>query len=166
MMRGPFKAAERLGLSGIQNEVTNVLERLWQFGTNAMPFGSEFSPPVEVWEELDHYTVVAELPGVDLSGLEVTAGPSSVTIQGDKRRPEPAAVEGAAAYPRLVQDERRYSPFSRTVALPGPVRTEGVSATMNNGLLTIQLPKLSGLKPVEIRVDVRNEPPPPAAPGM
>jgi HSP20 family protein len=156
MIRGPFKTSERLNLSHIQSEVSNVLERLWRFGANAMPFETEYAPAVEVWEEQERYLVTVEVPGVDAATLEVAAGPSSVTISGDKRRSEPPVTETAQAlFPRPIQAERRYGQFSRTIALPGAVKTDGVAAKLTDGVLTLELPKLAGPKPIEVHVEVK-----------
>ena len=158
MMKGPFRATERLSLSNIQSEVTTALERLWRFGAGAI--GTEFDPVVELAEHPDRFVLTVELPGVEAGSVELTAGPSSVTISGEKRRPEvmppePAADSGQAVWPRLVQAERRFGVFRRTVVVPGSIQTDAVAARLVDGVLTVELNKLGGPKPVEIRVEVK-----------
>jgi len=154
-MRSPFRAAER-SLTSLQSEVSNLLERLWKFGvsTGAIP-GQEFTPAIELREEVDQYVLTAELPGISLSLVQVTAGPSSITIAGEKAKQIPPEMEaGEPAYPRLLQDERQYGRFTRTIALPGSIRVDQVTATLADGVLTVQMPKVAAPKPVEIRVEV------------
>lgn len=158
-MRTPFNAGERL--SQLQSEVTKTVERLVRAGASAIPFELlEFNPAIELWEELERYVLLVELPGIPVATLEVTAGPSSITISGEKRRTEePTAETGESTFPRLVQTERRYGAFSRTIPLPGGIRTDSVSARMVDGVLMIEMTKQSGPKPVEIRVDVKADSP-------
>lgn len=165
MMRSPFKAAER-SLSSLQAEVSNALERLWRFGvsTGALE-GQEFLPAIELREEMDRYVLTAEIPGVPLNLLEVTAGPSSITIAGDKVKQCPPPAEGAEVYPRVLQDERRYGRFTRTISLPGSIRVDALNASLTEGVLTVEMPKVAAPKPVEIRVEV-SRPAPPQQPGM
>lgn len=167
MMRSPFKAAEK-SLTNLQSEVGSVLERLWRLGvtTGAIP-GQEFTPLIELREEADRYVLVAEVPGVSLSLIEVTAGPSSVTLAGDKVKQVPAEMESAEpAYPRSLHDERHYGRFTRTVALPGAIRVDSVTASMSDGVLTIEMPKVAAPKPVEIRVEVSRPAPTPGTGDM
>lgn len=162
-MRSPLKAAER-SLSSLQSEMTNVLDRLWKFGvsTGALD-GQEFWPAVELREEAERFVLTAELPGISLSQLEVTAGPATLTITGDKVKNGPAS-EAEAPYPRLLADERRYGRFTRAITLPGSIRTDAISASMADGVLTVELLKVAAPKPVEIRVEV-SKPADSPAPG-
>lgn len=152
-MRSPFRAAER-SLASLQSELGNVVDKLWRFGvsTGALE-GQEFWPAIELCEEPDRYVLTAELPGISLSLLEVSAGAATLTIAGDKAKP-PVSPEAGAACPRLLADERRYGRFARTISLPGPIRTDAVSAVMTDGVLTIELPKVAAPKPIGIRVEV------------
>jgi len=155
-MKSPFKGSERISLANIQSEVSNLLERLWRYGVSTGPFdGQDFAPAIELREELDRYVVTAELPGLTATALEITAGPASVTIAGEKARPAAPTTEGVQPeYPRVLQNERRYGRFARTVALPGSIQTDAVSAELSEGVLSIGMPKIAAPKPVEIRVDI------------
>lgn len=163
MMRSPLRAAER-SLSTLQGEMSNMLERLWRFGvsTGALE-GQEFWPAIELRDEADRYVLTAEVPGLSLALIEVTAGPSSVTIAGDKVKPI-APTEGEAAHPRALTDERRYGRFTRTISLPGSIRTDAISATLADGVLTVDMPKVAAPKPIEIRVEVSKPAPAPYPP--
>jgi HSP20 family protein len=150
--------------------MSNMLERLWRFGvsTGALE-GQEFWPAIELREEPEGYVLYAEVPGLSLALIEVTAGPSSVTIAGDKVKQVAPGAEGEPGYPRVLTDERRYGRFTRTINLPGSIRTEAISATLADGVLTLELPKVAAPKPVEIRVEVSKPAagasPPPTGPS-
>lgn len=154
MIRPPFKTPERL--TSLQHEVSNLLDRLWQLGTTAMmPDGQGFVPAIEIREESDRYVVLAELPGVVAGTVEVAAGPASLTLSGEKTRPSAVVEAPAGEGPQVMQSERRYGRFTRTITLPGPIQIEAVTATARDGVLEVQLPKAASPKPVQVRVEVK-----------
>ena len=48
--------------------------------------------------------------------------------------------------------ESRYSSFARTITLPSEVQADKVDATLENGVLTLKLPKAEALLPKTIKV--------------
>lgn len=154
MIRSPFKKPERL--TSVQNEVNSLLEKLWRLGVTAVsPESQDFVPLVEIREEADKYVVMAELPGMPAEEVEVSAAAMSLTISGEKSHPLEPAVEVAGELPHILQSERRYGRFSRTITLPGAIQVEAVTAAAHDGVLEIHLPKTAGTRPVQIRVDVK-----------
>jgi len=152
--------ADRLNLGMLQSEVARALERLWHCGVSTGPLdGLDYAPPVEVQDEPDRFLVTAELPGVDLSALEVSITGTTLTIQGEK---PPAPGSAAAGDPGctqavLLESGRRYGRFRRTIRLPEAVRSEETSARMVQGVLEVSIPKAVGGEPRSVRVTVRDE---------
>jgi HSP20 family protein len=103
-------------------------------------------PALNFWEDEGSFYVEAELPGAELADLEiyVDAG-DHLTIQGERKQP----TEERGVWHRR---ERGYGRFSRTVELPGPVDEDKVEARLQNGVLTIQLPKQEEAKARRIPV--------------
>ena len=102
-------------------------------------------PPLNVYEDDEGLTVVAELPGVTASDIEVTARGDSLAIRGDRKSSDGAGRE----YHRR---ERRFGEFERSVALPAGLDTGKVGAEMRNGLLVVRLPKAEEAKPKKIAI--------------
>ena len=100
----------------------------------AMPFGSRF-PAVDIKDEGDHYTVEADLPGLDKEDVEIVLGEGVLSISGKKERGEEEEKEG------YVRRERGYVSFSRRLALPEDASEEGVDAKLQDGVLTLNIPK-------------------------
>lgn len=103
-------------------------------------------PPLSAWEQDDAYVVEAELPGLDLKDLEIyVTGQNQLTIKGQR---------AASAPDKAVQhrQERHFGKFVRSLTLPGLVDSNKVEARLENGVLTIRLPKHEGAKPRKIEV--------------
>ncbi len=103
-------------------------------------------PSVEVVDEGDALLVRVEVPGVDPSDIDVEVSPQQVTVRGEVRQESGDDSRG------IYHSERRYGRFSRTIALPVPVETEGATASHRNGLLEVRLPRSGGgRKKLEVR---------------
>ncbi len=152
--------ADRLNLGTLQSEVARLLDRLWHYGVSTGPLdGLDYAPPVDVQEEPDRFLVTAELPGVDLSALDVSIAGTTLTIQGEKP-PAPGSAAGSEpGYTQavLLESGRRYGRFRRTIRLPAAVRHEEVSARMVRGVLEVSIPKAVGGEARSVRVTVRDE---------
>jgi HSP20 family protein len=101
-------------------------------------------PPIDVHETAAAFVLTAELPGVLEADIQVHAADNAVTISGF-RRERPAACE---QYHRL---ERGQGEFTRTFELPMPITPGGISARLQNGVLTVSCPKQPAPGPVEAR---------------
>jgi HSP20 family protein len=101
-------------------------------------FGPQaFVPRLDVAENADGLTVVAELPGLEMDNVEVDLTPRLLTLTGHKNE---VVEEKDAAYFRR---ERHFGAFTREVALPWEVDPAGVEpkASFKNGVLTVFVPK-------------------------
>jgi HSP20 family protein len=106
----------------------------------------EFLHPVRInVEETEADILVrAEVPGFTAGDLEVSAEPRRVTIAG-KRESKKGNNEGEAVYTEERSDE-----IFRSFELPSEVNTIKVSATLKDGILEIQLPKVEVSKTVGV----------------
>src|SRR5437588_5154027 len=105
----------------------------------------QFVTPVSsVIEDGDAYILSAEMPGVNKEGLEISVENNELTILG--RRPLPA-IEGA-----LIHRESRPENFRRAFELDPSIDTAKVSARIEQGILTLTLPKAEQVKPRKITV--------------
>jgi HSP20 family protein len=132
-----FGLGDRSSRPGFENEID------WLFGTALTGFaglarGGQF--PVDLLEDKDNTYVRAELPGVtrDTIGVEIVDG--SLSIQASRK-------EGSGEGESTVS-------FSRLVSIPDEVQAEKVSASYENGILTVTLPRKEEAKPKKINVSV------------
>ena len=127
-------------LRRIQGEINRAFgEQRW------MPAGDY--PPVNVWRGPDGVIVTAEVPGVSLDAIELTVHQNTLTIKG-KREPD-VSDPGTTVHKR----ERTFGAFSRSIELPFNVDAERVSASVQNGILKIDLPRPESDKPRTIRIN-------------
>jgi len=105
-----------------------------------------FTPPVNIFETNDHYIVEADLPGVTKDGLEVTVEDNELTIIG--RRSDSQEIPNA----EVLYQESRVGDYRRVFELDPTIDTSKISAKMQQGVLTLTLPKAEKVKPRKITV--------------
>lgn len=117
--------------------------------TNEAPVRAERQeyvlPEVNIFEEKDGYTLEAEMPGVNKDGLEVLLEGNELTIVGHRQH---AAVAG-----ELIFRESQTADFRRVFELDPAIDTSRIVAKMNQGVLTLSLPKSEKVKPRKIAVN-------------
>ena len=121
-----------------QNESANLAtqeQRRVQYAT----------PLVDVESNEVGYTIRAEMPGVDKSGLEITVDNGELTIVGHRRTSE---VTGEPVYREI-----RNNDFRRVYELDPAIDTAKISARIEQGILTLTLPKAESVRPRKITVD-------------
>ena len=110
-------------------------------GATRMQF---LTPLANIIETKDGYILEAEMPGVRKDGLEVTVENGQLTIIG---RRNAYAGPGQAIY-----RESRDHDYRRVFEIDSSIDTAKVSARMEQGLLTLHLPKAEAVKPRKITV--------------
>lgn len=100
-------------------------------------------PPVDVYENGTAWIVHMELPGVALDELELTVTHDTLQVSGEKKIPS-----GRLSALRL---EIYTGPFRREIQFPGAIDIQGVTASMEAGILTMHLPR-SGSTRVRIPI--------------
>jgi HSP20 family protein len=103
------------------------------------------SPEVNIFETKDGYVLEAEMPGVNKAGLEITLEGNELTITG---HPEMETLPGNAIF-----RESHSAGYRRLFELDPAIDTAKVSARMEQGILTLTLPKSERVKPRKINVD-------------
>jgi HSP20 family protein len=114
--------------------------------TNQRPVREDYiAPNVNVFETPEGYVLQAEMPGVGKAGLEITLEGAEITITG---RRNPDTVVGQPLF-----RERNTSDYRRVFELDPAIDTAKVSAKIEQGVLTVTLPKSERVKPRKIQVD-------------
>jgi HSP20 family molecular chaperone IbpA len=102
-------------------------------------------PPVDIYETAEGLVLLADLPGVLPSDLEVRLEDNILTIQGKAKH----AVTGEPIY-----REFELVNFFRQFELSDQVDQEHIAARLNQGVLILELPKAEKSKPRQIPVQV------------
>ncbi len=125
----PFK-----DLLSIQERVNRLFEDAAGPGVQDLTSGGAWSPSVDICETETEFLVMAEVPGVKRSDMDIRVRGNALTIEGE-RRLHRAVMEG---YHRL---ERVCGKFHRSFLLPGSVDQDSITASLKDGILKIVLPK-------------------------
>lgn len=99
--------------------------------------------PVNIFETNDGYVLEAEMPGVNKKGLEITLEGNELTITGHR---DDAPTAG------LLYRESKPAGFRRSFELDPAIDASKISAHLDQGLLTLRLPKADQIKPRKINV--------------
>jgi HSP20 family protein len=102
--------------------------------------------PLDVTTDADRLTIEAALPGIKPEDVDITVENGTVTISG-RTTEERKAEEGSY----VLQEIRRGS-FSRTVSLPTGLEADKATATFENGILRLEIPKAEQVKPRTIKI--------------
>lgn len=108
---------------------------------------SLWSPPADLSETEDAYTVEVELPGVARDDITIDLSGTELVIEGERKERE---REGWFRY-----RTRSVGRFYYAVTLPRGIDPDGVEATLSKGVLTVRVPKSQALKPRRIAITER-----------
>jgi HSP20 family protein len=102
-------------------------------------------PAANVRDDKDGYVLEAEMPGVNKEGLSVTFEKGELVIQGCRRAAE---TRGTRVY-----RESRGADYRRVFELDPSIDASKITAKIDQGVLTLHLPKAEAVKPRQIPVD-------------
>jgi HSP20 family protein len=103
-------------------------------------------PEANIVERKDRFVVTAEMPGVDKDGLELTLENNVLTIVGRRKDQNPA---GTVLFRESTQRD-----FRRVFELAPSIDGDKIQARIEQGILTLELPKAEKVKPRKIAVSV------------
>ncbi|MFP4509710.1 MAG: Hsp20/alpha crystallin family protein [Spirochaetaceae bacterium] len=112
-------------------------------------FDRNVAPAVDVRETNDEYIVDVDLPGVSRDQIDISVADNVLTIKGEK------TVQEKDNERHVYRCEIWSGSFQRTLSLPKAIDADAVQARMNEGVLTITLPKREEVKARSISVNVK-----------
>jgi HSP20 family protein len=104
-----------------------------------------YTPAVDIIERKNDILLLADMPGVDENGLDITVEKRALTIYG---KVEAEAPEKHT----LVSSEYGIGDYQRAFTLSDEVDTENIQATIRNGVLRLVLPKADAARVKKIPV--------------
>ena len=149
MVRNPQWPGQGLSQDPIRQVFDRLFERsLFQNGSSdeSSIVTSQWVPLVDIKEEAGRFVLYADLPGVAPQDIEVQMDKGILTIKGERRSEATSETE---SFSRV---ERRHGSFHRRFALPDSADPEGISASGENGVLQIVIPKRPETTPRRIEV--------------
>ena len=135
-------------ITTLRDEMNRLFSRAVGDGVGS---GSAWTPAVDIFDTGDAIVLRAELPGLTTEEIEIEVDENVLTLKGE-RRFEEQLEEG-----RYYRLERAYGSFQRSVTLPQGVKAEEISASFDNGVLSVRVPKADEVKPRKISVAVTGD---------
>jgi len=127
------------------NTITKQNESQLVRETQAHTERAYLSPAVDIRETKEAYVLEAEMPGVTKNGLEITLEGNVLTFIGRRGQSAPPNAE-------LVYRESAEADFRRVFELDPAIDPVRIDAKMDQGVLTLTLPKIEKVKPRKITV--------------
>lgn len=145
----PWKSLWETKFPSLREEMDRVFEEF--FGKAGFPSLREagWLPAVDVHENKKDVVVTMDLPAVDPNEVTITIIEDKLTVKGERKREEEIKEED------YYRTERVYGAFQRSIQLPAQVIGDKASATYNEGVLKIIIPKSQKSLPKEIKIDVQ-----------
>jgi HSP20 family protein len=110
--------------------------------------GFFFTPAVDIFENENEITLLADMPGVDGKSVDIDLRENTLTIQGRIDRQE--GEEEATVY-----REFNWGDYFRQFTITDVIDRNKITAKMDQGVLRLTLPKAEKAKPQKIRVSTR-----------
>ena len=135
------------------SDLRTTMDRLFEEGFSRpwrlLPQETELTFPVEVSETETEVQVKAALPGVKLEDVEISVTNDVLTIKAEHRE------ETEEKKTNFYRREFRYGALSRSLSLPVSVDADKAQAHLENGVLTLKLPKSDAVRPKQIKISSR-----------
>jgi HSP20 family protein len=110
-----------------------------------------FTAPADVVVSENDLVLTMDLPGLTSEDLEIDLTDGYLSVRGERRPPE--VGEGKS----FVHTERPFGAFERRIKLPDGVDPDKIMARMDNGVLSLIVPKPERLKPRSITIGTGSE---------
>jgi HSP20 family protein len=137
----PFRELEE-----VQDRMGQLIENVWSGGDEP---GRPWSPLIDIEETDDAWIVEAELPGAKAADINVEVRDSDLVVSGDIKEKERKGL--------LRRRTRRTGSFELRMTLPGPTDADSVDADLEDGVLTVRIPKAEQAKRRRIAVKSNSE---------
>lgn len=111
---------------------------------------SSTSFPMDVVERSEAFVLRADAPGMDPGDVTVEVKDGVLTVKGDRKQQEEEKDEEGCTF----RTERSHRRFERRFKLAKNVDTDGISATLERGVLTVKVPKVEVTPPAPKRIKV------------
>jgi HSP20 family protein len=113
--------------------------------------GEAIAPTLDVYQTPNEVVMKAALPGVKPEDVSIDITGETLTIKGESKAEQEIKKED------YLYQERRYGAFSRNAVLPSGLKPDKAEATMEDGVLTLTIPKAEEVKPKAIKVKAKEK---------
>lgn len=105
-----------------------------------------FAPHVDIFETEADVIVIADMPGVNTEGVDISLEENILTIQGHRSLPQHVG--------RVLLEEYENGNYLRRFTVAENINQDKIEATLADGVLRIRLPKAVPVQPKKIEVKI------------
>jgi len=105
---------------------------------------SGWTPMADLYETADRFVLTVEVPGLSRNDVQIELHDDTLVLRGER-----TALECTERFHQL---ERGHGQFTRSFRFTQPVRGDGITADMADGVLTIVIPKTAPADPRRVAV--------------
>tara|TARA_S200000501_G_scaffold194086_3_gene182897 strand:+ start:209 stop:631 length:423 start_codon:yes stop_codon:yes gene_type:complete len=114
--------------------------------SSSLNYSSSWEPKFEVLNTDTIYCIRAEIPGMSKKDIDIELENNTLSISGDRKWND--------------KDQNNYSEFSygkfyRSFNLPEDVKENNIKASMKDGILSVQVPRLEKVKPEVKKIAIK-----------
>ncbi len=110
-----------------------------------------FLPAADLAVSDSDFVLTLDLPGLTAEDLSIEVRDNELIVRGER---EPRKAGDGMSY---VYAQRPFGSFEHRVALPKGVDADRITANMENGVLSLIVPKPEPIKPRKIEIGSRSE---------
>ncbi len=114
-------------------------------------FGEVGMPALDIYQTSNEVVLKAALPGLKPEDVSIDITGDILTIKGESKAEQEIKKED------YLHQEQTYGAFSRSIALPGGLQSDKAEATVEDGVLTLTIPKAEEVKPKAIKVKAKEK---------
>ena len=133
-------------LNQLHNQFSRLLDREFDTGASSSAATADWIPPADVEEYNDRFVLKLDVPGVDVSAIDITLDQGLLSVSGER------AKDVLAKEVERSRSERPYGRFHRRFTLPDTVDASGVHASGRNGIVEVTIPKQPKAQPRRIQI--------------
>ena len=136
------------GLTSLQDQVNRLFEDTVHQGRTSQADLATWAPAADIYETENELVAKFDLPGVQESDIDVRVENNTLAIR-EERKFEKEVNEDS-----YLRVERAFGTFTRSFSLPNIVKVDNIRAGLQDGVLTIRMPKREEAKPKQIKISV------------
>lgn len=137
------------GLDDLQRQMSRLMD--WTLNVVSQHFSPSWQPlpSCNVYETAHEFQFLMPMPGVRSQDLDVQVSGNQLVIKGERKRPEEINDE------QYRRQERWVGRWTRSIQLPDRADPERIQASLEHGLLLLQIGKLPESLPRQVAVAVK-----------
>jgi HSP20 family protein len=135
-------------LNTLQEQVNRLFDDSFARTRSGEADLASWAPAVDVYETENELVVKADLPDMQEKDIDVRVENNTLTIRGERK------FSNEAHQDNYLRVERAYGTFTRSFSLPNVIKTEGIRAEYQNGVLSVHMPKREESKPKQVKISV------------